>query len=119
MFQLHPIQLAIAASVLSFSRVPNIFPMQKSDSSHVLEYGLGMMNWPWSVWNNILGDETWKISRSRDEHCKLCFNLFQLHVSIYISIISIGTKVIIVFHNYKFVSIVGFISSLLEVLLVL
>ena len=60
MFQQHPIQLAIAVSVLPFSRMPNIFLMQNSDSSQMLEYALGMMNWPWLVCDNILRDETWK-----------------------------------------------------------
>jgi len=68
MFQLQPIQLPIAASVFPFSRVPNIFLMQKFDSSHMLEYVLGMMNWPWLICDNILGNETWKISCSRDMH---------------------------------------------------
>ena len=40
--------------------------------------------------------------------------MFQLHVSIYVSIISIDTKRIILFHNYKFVSRVSFISVLLK-----
>jgi len=44
--------------------------------------------------------------------------MFQLHVLIYVSIISINTKGIILFHNYKFVSRIGFTSVLLEVLLV-
>ena len=44
--------------------------------------------------------------------------MFQLHVSIYVSIISMDTKGLILFHNYKFVSRVGFTSVLLEVLLV-
>jgi len=35
----------------------------------MLEYVLGMMNWPWLICDNILGDEKWKISRSRDTHC--------------------------------------------------
>jgi len=40
--------------------------------------------------------------------------MIQLHVSIYALIISIGTKRIILFHNYKFVSRVGFTSDLLK-----
>jgi len=37
--------------------------------------------------------------------------MFQLHVSIYVSITSISTKGIILFHNYKLVSRVGFTSN--------
>jgi len=45
------------------------------------------------------------------------FNLFQLHVSMYVSTITIGTKRIILFHNYKFVSRVGFISILERIII--
>jgi len=44
--------------------------------------------------------------------------MFQVHVSIYVSIISVDTKVIILFHNYKLIARVGFTSVLLKVLLV-
>jgi len=66
MLQQHLIQLAIAANVLLFSRVPNIPPMQKFNSSHMLEYAFGMMNWPWSICEIILESKTWKISYSHD-----------------------------------------------------
>ena len=49
--------------------------MQKSDSSHMLEYVLGMMNWLWLICDNILEDETWKISRFRDMHCTSIYGL--------------------------------------------
>ena len=42
--------------------------------------------------------------------------MFQLHVSIYVSITSISTKGIILFHNYKFVSRVDFTKSFTSVL---
>ena len=42
--------------------------------------------------------------------------MFQLHVSIYVSIASISTKGIILFHNYKFVSRVGFNKGFTSVL---
>ena len=38
--------------------------------------------------------------------------MFQLYVSIYVSITSISTKGIILFHNYKFISRIGFTSVL-------
>ena len=45
--------------------------------------------------------------------------MFQLHVSIYVLIISIDNKEIIVFfYNYKFISRIGFTSILREILLV-
>ena len=44
--------------------------------------------------------------------------MFQLHVSIYVSIITIDTKGIILFYNYKLISRLGFTSVLLKVLLV-
>jgi len=40
--------------------------------------------------------------------------MFQLHVSIYGSIISVSIKGIILFYNYKFVSGIGFTSVLLK-----
>ena len=43
--------------------------------------------------------------------------MFQLHVSIYVSIISIGAKEIILFYNYKFVSRVDF-TSVLETIVI-
>ena len=42
--------------------------------------------------------------------------MFQLHVSIYVSITSISTKGIILFYNYKFVSRVGFTKGFTSVL---
>ena len=42
--------------------------------------------------------------------------MFQLHVSIYVSITSIRTKEIILFYNYKFVSSVGFTKGFTSVL---
>ena len=42
--------------------------------------------------------------------------MFQLHVSIYVSITSISTKGMILFHNYKFVSTVGFTKGFTSVL---
>ena len=40
--------------------------------------------------------------------------MFQLHVSIYVSIISFDSKRIILFHNYKLVSRISFTSGLLK-----
>ena len=42
--------------------------------------------------------------------------MFQLHVSIYVSITSISIKGIILFHNYKFVSTVDFTKGFTSVL---
>ena len=42
--------------------------------------------------------------------------MFQLHVSIYVSITSISTKGIILFDNYKFVSSIGFTEGFASVL---
>jgi len=42
--------------------------------------------------------------------------MFQLHVSIYVSITSISTKGIILFHNYKFVSRISFTKGFTSVL---
>ena len=42
--------------------------------------------------------------------------MFQLHVSIYALITSISTKEIILFHNYKFVSRVGFTNAFTSIL---
>ena len=42
--------------------------------------------------------------------------MFQLHISIYVSIISLSTKGITLFHNYKFVSRVGFTKGFTSVL---
>ena len=42
--------------------------------------------------------------------------MFQLHVSISVSITSISIKGIILFHNYKFISRVGFTKGFTSVL---
>ena len=41
--------------------------------------------------------------------------MFQLHVSIYVSIISIDIKGIILFHNFKFISRIDFMELLLVI----
>jgi len=41
--------------------------------------------------------------------------MFQLHVSIYVSIISIDIKGIILFHNFKFISRIDFMGLLLVI----
>ena len=46
----------------------------------------------------------------------VCWSIFQLHISIYVSITSISTKEIILFYNYKFISRVGFTKGFTSVL---
>jgi len=121
MFQLH---VSIYVSIISISTKEIILFHNYKFSSRV-----GFTKGFTSVLRRIIISlVSWQLSiyTSLNSHCieksdiesKAKTKTHTLHVSINVSIISMDTKEIILFHNYKFISRIGFTSVLLEVLLV-